>query len=170
MNRIRNSILLVLFSVLFVNAYAQQVVTFAGGSLTGTSMTVSFTGGEPISGTFSSENISLLTGFSNGSDLTAVSNEIPGADIPLTFKLKQNYPNPFNPSTNISYDLPETADVRLEVFNTIGAKVATLIHEQKPAGTHTARFDASSLASGMYLYRLTANGNVISIKKMILIK
>ena len=170
MNRICTSFLLALFSALFVNANAQQVVTFAGGTLTGTNMTVSFTGGEPISGTFSSENISLQTGFSNGSDLTAVSNEILEADIPLTFKLKQNYPNPFNPATNISYDLPETADVRLEVFNTIGAKVATLIHEQKPAGSHTVRFDASSLASGMYLYRLTANGNVISTKKMILIK
>ena len=148
----------------------QSSITFAGGTFQSDSLTVSFSAGEVVAGTFNSANILLTTGFSNGGDNVFVSSEPTAADVPTTFRLKQNYPNPFNPSTNIAYDLPEKADVRLEVFNIIGAKVATLVQKQKPAGSYTARFDASSLASGMYLYRLTANGNLIATKKMILIK
>ncbi len=97
----------------------------------------------------------------------SVSNEI--SELPNGFTLEQNYPNPFNPSTNISYSVPVTSEVTLEVFNLQGQKVATLFDGVQSAGAHTAAFDASSLASGVYVYRLVS-GNNIQVKKMMLIK
>lgn len=97
-----------------------------------------------------------------------VSNEI-SKEIPLQFSLEQNYPNPFNPTSTITYNLPEAALVRLNVYNALGQKVATLVNKQKPAGIHTVQFNASELASGMYIYRIEA-GHFIQTKKMMLIK
>ena len=98
-----------------------------------------------------------------------VTNE-PESDLPLTFELQQNYPNPFNPSTTIAYGVPKTGKVTLEVFDILGRKVATLLNgENKTAGRYTLNFNASNLASGMYIYRLRA-GNVVMIKKLTLIK
>lgn len=90
-------------------------------------------------------------------------------ELPAEFALRQNYPNPFNPTTQISYDLPESADVRLEVFNVMGQRVATLVNATQNAGTHNLTFDASRLASGVYIYRLQAGSNVFT-KKMTLVK
>lgn len=93
-----------------------------------------------------------------------------GADgLPKKFSLFQNYPNPFNPTTNITFAVPHTSNVELTIYNTLGQKVATLISQKMSAGTHTVEFDATRLASGMYLYRLKA-GNYVSVKKMMLIK
>ncbi|MEP0009761.1 MAG: LamG-like jellyroll fold domain-containing protein, partial [Balneola sp.] len=99
----------------------------------------------------------------------AVSNE-PVIDLPTEVELGQNYPNPFNPSTTIAYGVPNTGKVTLEVFDILGRKVATLLNgENKTAGRYTLNFNASNLASGMYIYRLRA-GNVVMIKKFTLIK
>ncbi|MEO8167948.1 MAG: T9SS type A sorting domain-containing protein, partial [bacterium] len=88
---------------------------------------------------------------------------------PAIFMLYQNYPNPFNPATNISYDLPKTSFVSLKIFNMIGQEVATLVNGVQEAGFKSVTFDASALASGVYLYRIVA-GSFIQTKKMILMK
>ena len=69
-----------------------------------------------------------------------------GQVVPQGFALGQNYPNPFNPSTIIPYQLPTAAPVRLEVFNVLGQRVATLVNEERPAGFHAARWDATDAA------------------------
>lgn len=99
----------------------------------------------------------------------ATSNEEPGNIVPALFALEQNYPNPFNPSTNISYSLPSASEVKIEIFNMLGQNIATLVNEHQIAGNHTIQFDASSLSSGIYLYRLTA-GSFVQTKKLTLIK
>jgi phosphatidylserine/phosphatidylglycerophosphate/cardiolipin synthase-like enzyme len=93
------------------------------------------------------------------------------SDLPQRVTLSQNYPNPFNPTTNIRYELPSDQQVTLQVFDVTGRLVATLMNNQwVSSGTHTISFDASRLASGMYLYRLQlGNGEVLS-RKMTLIK
>lgn len=83
-------------------------------------------------------------------------------ELPREVVLKQNFPNPFNPSTVIRYELPITGDVRLEVYDMLGRRVATLVDAQKQAGRHEVSFDASDLASGVYMYRLRASGTVLT--------
>ena len=89
--------------------------------------------------------------------------------FPITFSLNQNYPNPFNPSTKISWQSPERSWQTLKVYDILGNEVATLVNEQKEPGYYEVNFNASSIASGVYVYRLTT-GRFISTKKMIVIK
>ena len=96
--------------------------------------------------------------------------EGPGSSkVPNTYRLDQNYPNPFNPSTTIRYGLPSRSHVTLTVFNTLGQQVATLVEGEQEAGFHEATFDASGLASGVYLYRLTA-GSFVETRKLVLVR
>jgi len=93
--------------------------------------------------------------------------------IPVQFKLSQNYPNPFNPSTTIRYDLPFDGKVSIKIFDMSGKEAATLVNDVKSAGYYSINFNASSLASGIYYYRITAVSNgqsFIETKKMILLK
>ena len=90
-------------------------------------------------------------------------------NFPLEYNLAQNYPNPFNPSTKIEYRVKEAGFVSLEVFNILGAKVATLVNENLPAGNYVADFTAADLASGVYIYKLSVN-NFAQTRKMILEK
>jgi len=91
------------------------------------------------------------------------------SNLPTKYELQQNFPNPFNPTTKIRFGLPQAANLTLEVYNIVGQKVATVFEGHKAAGYHVVEFDASSLASGIYFYRIQA-GRYIAIKKMILIK
>lgn len=90
-------------------------------------------------------------------------------NIPQNFSLEQNYPNPFNPSTSIQFSLPEESDVTLKVFDVVGREAAELTNAHIMAGTYTASWNASSFASGMYFYKLTAK-NYTSIKRVMLVK
>ncbi len=88
---------------------------------------------------------------------------------PKTFLLEQNYPNPFNPSTTIRYQLPVASEVKLEVYDVLGKKVATLVSERQAAGYYQYVWNADGLTSGVYFYRLQA-GTFTQTKKMILVK
>jgi hypothetical protein len=105
---------------------------------------------------------------------TITGNEHIVNQIPKTYSLMQNYPNPFNPTTLISYQLPESQIVTIEVYNSLGEKVRTLINGTQSAGYHTIQWKGdnnagNTVASGMYLYRMTA-GKFVSVKKMLLLK
>ncbi len=94
--------------------------------------------------------------------------------VPLEFILSQNYPNPFNPTTKIKYTIPAAGtrnalSAQLKVYDILGNEIATLVNEEKPAGTYEVEFGAKNLPSGMYFYKLTV-GNNSQIKKMILLK
>jgi hypothetical protein len=88
---------------------------------------------------------------------------------PKTFLLEQNYPNPFNPSTTIRYQLPVASEVKLEVYDVLGKKIATLVNERQSAGSYQVVWNASGLSSGTYFYRLQA-GTFVETKKMIMVK
>ena len=90
-------------------------------------------------------------------------------EIPKEYTLFNNYPNPFNPITTINYQLPKSGSVTLKIFDILGKEVKTLVNEQKEMGKYTVQFDASSLASGMYVYQLRVN-DYTSTKKMLLLK
>ena len=103
---------------------------------------------------------------------TGVTDQSPG--IPAEYTLQQNYPNPFNPSTNIRVSVAQAGHVSLKVYNVLGVEVASLMNEQKEAGTFTVNWNASGLPSGMYLYRLTVTSDKGKVfdqaKKLVLLK
>ncbi len=99
---------------------------------------------------------------------TAVADEKTMA-LPKKYALEQNYPNPFNPSTKINYALPEGANVKIEIYNILGQKVAVLLDAQKAAGYHSLIFNAADLSAGVYFYSIKTE-NFYQIKKMLLVK
>ena len=96
---------------------------------------------------------------------------VPGEknSVPQNYSLSQNYPNPFNPTSTIAYALPRAGNVKLTVYDALGREVQVLVDEFKTAGTYNVTFDGSSLASGLYIYRISA-GSFTDVKKMILVK
>ncbi|MEO6694675.1 MAG: T9SS type A sorting domain-containing protein, partial [Ignavibacteria bacterium] len=93
--------------------------------------------------------------------------------VPSAYALSQNYPNPFNPTTKIDYDLPYDGNVSITLYDLTGREVSKLVNEAKTAGYYTLQFNASNLSSGMYFYRISAEGNsnsFVTSKKMVLIK
>jgi len=88
---------------------------------------------------------------------------------PSVFLLAQNYPNPFNPTTTIKYQLPVSSNVTLKIYDVLGNEVATLLNEEKEAGTYEVMFEASNYSSGVYIYRLQA-GFFVETKKMVLLR
>jgi len=98
---------------------------------------------------------------------TGIDDDTPG--LPLTYSLSQNYPNPFNPATDIAFALPKAGDVRLEVFNVLGQRVAVLIDAPMQAGYHIVTWNAAKEASGLYFYKLSA-GAFNKIHSMSLVK
>jgi hypothetical protein len=101
-----------------------------------------------------------------GPRLTSVEKEITS---PASYVLEQNYPNPFNPSTTISYQLPMQSHVLLKIFDVLGREVATLVNEVKQLGMYSVQWDASGVASGVYLYRLSTT-NFVQTRKLLLLR
>ncbi|MHB8337063.1 MAG: T9SS type A sorting domain-containing protein [Ignavibacteriaceae bacterium] len=122
---------------------------------TNTSVQNGSTGGKPIGDPY----------WFNG--LTAVRKQ--NNNIPNSFSLSQNYPNPFNPTTIIKYSLPKSGIVSLKVFNMLGQEVANLVDQQQQAGNYSVNFDATRLASGVYMYSIQTGGFSLT-KKMMLLK
>jgi hypothetical protein len=85
------------------------------------------------------------------------------------FTLEQNFPNPFNPATMIRYQLPAMREVHLVVYDILGREIQTLVNQRQTTGTYTVTFNASSLATGVYFYRLTA-GNFVQTRKLLLLR
>jgi hypothetical protein len=85
------------------------------------------------------------------------------------FRLEQNYPNPFNPSTRIAFAIPKASKVQLRILDVLGRDIALLFDGQKPAGAYELQWDAGSLPSGIYFYRLQS-GEYVETRKMILLK
>ena len=139
---------------------SKPAATFAGTPITGFATDID---GETRNAT------KPYMGADEGASLTSVKQD--GNTIPAEFALEQNYPNPFNPSTVISYKLSNSSHVTLKVYDILGEEVAVLVNEFQQAGSYKAAFStlSSSLASGIYLYRLTA-GSFVESKKMILAK
>lgn len=92
-----------------------------------------------------------------------------GNQIPDKFSLKQNYPNPFNPVTKISFDIPQKSFVTLMVYDVLGKEVVSLLNDERACGSYTVDFDASSLSTGVYFYRITA-GDFSETKRMVVLK
>jgi photosystem II stability/assembly factor-like uncharacterized protein len=117
------------------------------------------------------------TGFISGSgDLLLKTNsggvqgiEPLSSEVPRSYTLSQNYPNPFNPVTNINFSIVETGFVNLSVFDALGREIRKLVNEELRAGSYTIKFDAETIPSGIYFYRLS-NGSFSDTKKMMLVK
>src|SRR5690606_35734456 len=99
-----------------------------------------------------------------------------GLTNPVSYELFQNFPNPFNPSTTIKYQISEDGMVTVKIFDILGKEIKTLVTEQKTIGRYEINFDASDLASGVYIYRIQVNPSTgsgqsfVSAKKMMLVK
>jgi len=102
----------------------------------------------------------LITMRDNITDVEIKSNNLPGY-----YSLLQNYPNPFNPATTISYQLSAYSKVTLKVYDILGREVATLVNKEQPAGKYKVNFNAGSLSSGVYFYRISANSNKMNFVK-----
>ena len=90
-------------------------------------------------------------------------------EAPVRYTLSQNYPNPFNPETKIRYEIPQSGEVQLVVYDILGNMVKELVSQKQEAGSYEVNFKADSFSSGCYLYKISS-GNFVSIKKMLLVK
>ena len=135
------------------------------------------TQGYPVKDNLRYTNAALLSADPHGNPLGDLTwypeivlgvREIPNS-VPTKFSLSQNYPNPFNPTTNIKYSIPQGGLVTLKVFNVLGQEVATLVNQEQKPGSYVVDFNASNLASGVYMYRIQS-GNYTFTKKMMLLK
>ena len=118
---------------------------------------------------FSSDTTWYDISENNNITITGATDVSDAGVIVKSYSLKQNYPNPFNPSTSISFSIPESGNVKLSVFNSLGEEVTTLVNGFIPAGLKTIKFDAQNFQSGVYYYRLETP-RFVETKKMVLLK
>jgi hypothetical protein len=144
------------------NPKVVQGITSFNGTLTGaTNNLVVFV--------FNSGNSSIFGQSTQWPISTIITAVAKTGNLPKVYSLSQNYPNPFNPTTQISYQLPKAGLVTLKVYDILGKEVATLVNRNQDAGTYTVPFNAASLASGVYFYRIESN-SFVSVKKLMLLK
>jgi endoglucanase len=161
-----------------------QIRLYFDGNPTGNMVTVPNTGGWQNWSTVIIDSVELTSGthelflsFPTGQFninrinffLTSTNINNNGNEVPEKYGLNQNYPNPFNPVTTISYSVPESAYVELEIFDLNGRRVDKIIEGQKSPGIYDVEFDGSRIASGIYLYRMNA-GNYAKTRRMVLIR
>ena len=104
-------------------------------------------------------------------DLTEVLTHADAADaVPAEFTLEPNYPNPFNPATTIGFQVPYESHIRVTVIDMLGRQVATLVDQPFAAGAHQVDWNAATMASGQYFYRMEADGQLIQTHSMVLVK
>jgi hypothetical protein len=125
-------------------------------------------------GCFSPDRVSCVGGLAKADDEwlwvdKLLGESVSSIEVPTTTVLLDNYPNPFNPTTTIRYGLPDRMHVQLEVFNMLGQRVAMLVDGEQEAGYHSAMFDGSGLASGVYVYRLSTS-NFVQTKRLVLVR
>jgi photosystem II stability/assembly factor-like uncharacterized protein len=178
--KISNSIVEDLYSVQYINS---QVATAAGNiGIIYRSTDSGLSWARQDSGrsyglhsvSFTNENIGTAVG-ENGTIFRTTNggvtfiNDQNNYSVPKDFALYQNYPNPFNPNTTISYSINSKQFVKLKLFDMLGNEIATLVNQEKPAGTYKLTWNASNLPSGVYFYRIQA-GSFVETKKMIFLK
>jgi len=154
---------------------SNSVMGSGAGVLSGASHGIKSTAGQVFIGSLTGANYHSSAGFWYAAQ--RITTIMPWEElVPIKYDLLQNYPNPFNPSTMIRYALPLPSEVRLDVYNVLGQRVAILVDGFIPAGYHTVQLEAGSMASGMYIYRLSARSkgtpgmSYHAIKRMILVR
>lgn len=149
---------------------ARSVIASGGGVSEGENHRLVGTIGQPAIGRATSNANEVAAGFWYTSfDIPTSVEQHDDHLLPTEFRLEQNYPNPFNPSTTIQFAVPQASDVKVQVFDIIGRRVATLVDQAYEAGVYTVTFDASDLASGVYVYRIQA-GDFAETRKLMLLK
>jgi hypothetical protein len=165
----------VMFNLLFhQNAEAQYKVPFSvigsgGGVLTSSSYRIVGTLGQPTAGITSSPSNNSYFGFWYLPTTIITDVERMPGNLPTEYRLEQNYPNPFNPATTIQFALPQRSSIVLKVFDMLGREVTTLVDGELDPGEYRVVFDASGLPSGVYVYRIHAEGFSQS-KKLLLLR
>ena len=160
--KIKLSIAAALFLLTALASSQPSVLTIS----TGTSLGV-LTGADLCAGTINGNGV-LYGGGSICGGIVSV-DPVYNSEVPSAFGLSQNYPNPFNPVTSIKYQISSPGYVTIILYNMLGGEVAKLVSGEHSAGFYEAKFDASHLASGIYLYKITA-GEFTKTMKMSLIK
>lgn len=147
----------------------QFTIDQAVKSLNGISPLTCSSSGEELVKAFTPNPAKASLGIENRFSIIISDKNPSNFELPTEVGLNQNYPNPFNPATVISYQLPVSSEVRLEVYDLVGRKVASLVDGHVDAGMHSVNFDASNLSSGVYIYRLKTGNHILS-KKLTIIK
>lgn len=163
-----SNVLIVLVGGLIFHQYAtaqykvpSSVFSSGGSQITGpppAGYRIVGTVGQPLIGVATSPSYTNAIGFWYQAGGLVTSVEQLSSSLPAEYRLEQNYPNPFNPSTTIQFALPKRSVVTLKLFDMLGREVATLVDEELRPGEYKVVFDASSLSTGVYFYRLQAGG------------
>ena len=174
-NKIRWIITVLTYYILIqsnLNAQLQvpiSVFSNGGSSISGGNYQINGTLGQSLIGSVGSSNNMNLIGFWYTTEGFVTDIQEEQNPLPTEYFLSQNYPNPFNPATKIKYGVKERNNIKIAIFNTIGEEVKILANELKEPGSYEIEFNASSLPSGVYFYRLQA-GDFVQTRKMILLK